>query len=49
MVELERFVTVMVTVTSFSAASGLFHTCLSWNLPSVVFLVTVSGNAPAVG
>ena len=28
---LERFVSVMVTVTSFSTGSGLAHTCLSLN------------------
>jgi hypothetical protein len=44
----ERFVSVMVTVTSFSVASGLAHTCLSFNFPSVVFRVTVRGNAPSV-
>src|SRR5829696_2090417 len=45
----ETFFSVMVRVMSFSTGSGLAHTCVSWNFPSVVFLVTVRGNAPAVG
>src|ERR671910_1012222 len=43
----EMFLSVMATVTSFSMVSGLFHTCVSWNFPSMVLLVTVRGNVPA--
>ena len=45
----EMFFTVIVTETSFSAKSGLAHTCLSSNFALIVLRVIVTGNLPAVG